>query len=161
MEEAQFLTKYAAQVYIIHRREEFRASAAMQQKVLELEKAGKIQILWNTEVVKINGTEKVNSLSLKNNKDNTTSELPVDGVFIAIGHVPTSSLFTGKVELDERGFVKRVPNEKYQMTTSVRGVFVAGEVHDYEYKQAITTAAYGCMAAMEALKLLDKESRTW
>lgn len=156
MEEALVLTKYATEVMIIHRRDAFRASAAMQTKIFEQEKAGKIKILWNTEVVEVKGGEKVEKVILKNNKDGTTSELPLDGLFIAIGHTPSTSIFSGKIELDERGYIKVYEHTK----TSVPGVFVAGDVHDYHYKQAITAAGFGCMAGMDVLKYLEEIKST-
>lgn len=152
MEEALVLTKYAAEVTIIHRRDEFRASAAMQQKV---KSNPKIKILWNTEVVEAMGNQKLEKLKLKNTKDNTESELVVDGLFIAIGHKPDTDIFKEKVEVDERGFVKRV-QDKYHTGTSVSGIFVSGDVHDYTYKQAVTAAGFGCMAGMDALKYLEE-----
>lgn len=148
MEEALVLTKYASEVTIIHRRDAFRASQAMQQKVLG---NSKIKVLWNSEVEEIAGSGKVEKLKLRNNKNNTTSELPVDGLFVAIGHTPSTSIFTGKIELDEKGYIKVSDHTK----TSVPGVFVAGDVHDYHYKQAVTAAGFGCMAGMDALKYLD------
>lgn len=148
MEEALVLTKYASEVTIIHRRDQFRASQAMQQKILS---NSKIKILWNTEVIEAKGDTKLESLSLKNNKDNTTSQLPIDGVFIAIGHKPDTDIFKGKIELDERGLIKVYEHTR----TSVPGIFTAGEVHDAHYKQAITTAGFGCMAGMDTLKYLE------
>lgn len=152
MEEALVLTKYASEVTIIHRRDAFRASAAMQQKVFKEEAAGKIKILWNTEVSEVKGGNTVEKLLLKNNKDSTQSELPIDGVFIAIGHAPSTQIFTGKIELDEKGYVKVFDHTK----TSVPGIFVAGDVHDFHYKQAITASGFGCMAGMTALKYLEE-----
>ncbi|MBI4057838.1 thioredoxin-disulfide reductase [Candidatus Microgenomates bacterium] len=156
MEEALVLTKYATEVTIIHRRDAFRASAAMQQKVLS---NPKIKVLWNTEVAEVKGppageagNQKVEKVILKNNKDGTTSELALDGLFIAIGHTPSTSIFSGKIELDERGYVSVKDHTK----TSVPGVFVAGDVHDYHYKQAITAAGFGCMAAMDVLAYLEE-----
>lgn len=154
MEEALVLTKYATEVTIIHRRDEFRASQAMQQKIKD---NPKIKILWNTEVTAAKGTSKLESISLKNNKDGTTSELLIDGLFIAIGHKPDTDIFKDKVELDERGFVKRI-QDKYHTATTVEGIFVSGDVHDYIYKQAITAAGFGCMSAMDVLTYLA-ESR--
>jgi len=151
MEEALVLAKYAKEITIIHRREGFRASKVMQQKVLS---NPKIKVVWNTEVAEIVGDAKVEKLILKNNKDNTTSEFSVDGVFVAIGHYPSSKVFGGKIELDEKGFIKRFEKDGYTSATSVDGVFVAGDVHDYRYKQAVTAAAYGCMAALDVLKYL-------
>ncbi len=155
MEEALVLTKYAKEVVIIHRRDEFRASAIMQQKVKE---NPKISILWNSEVLEVKGQDKLAALVIKNNKTNETLEIPFDGVFVAIGHSPSSQIFQGQVELDEKGFVKKKPDDKFQMATNFQGVFVAGDVHDYHYKQAITAAGFGCMAAMEAIKYLDEQS---
>jgi len=154
MTEALVLTKYATEVTLIHRRNYFRASAAMQEKVA---KNPKITTLWNTEVAEIIGENKVEKLILKNNKDDSVGELMVDGLFIAIGHKPDSDLFKGPIEMDERGFIK----VKDGTRTNLEGVFVAGEVHDTEYKQAITTAGFGCMAAMDALKFLDKDTPNW
>ncbi len=152
MEEALVLTKYASEVTIIHRRDEFRASAIMQQKVLT---NPKIKILWDTEVVEILGETKIEKLILKNIKSNLTSDLFVNGLFVAVGHSPSSKIFQGKVNLDEKGYIKKVPNEGYEMTTSVSGVFVSGDVHDHHYRQAITAAGFGCMAGIEALKYIE------
>jgi thioredoxin reductase (NADPH) len=149
MEEALTLTRYASEVTIIHRRDQFRASAAMQQKVLN---NPKIKVLWNTEVSEIKGRDKVESLILKNNKDNTTSQLPVDGVFIAIGHKPETDIFKGPVVVDEKGYIAVQEGTK----TNVPGVFVAGDVHDYRYRQAITAAGFGSMAALDVLKYLEE-----
>lgn len=149
MEEALVLTKYASEVYIIHRREEFRASAAMQKKVLE---NPKIKVLWNSEVTGAIGEGKLEKLKIKNNKDGTETELQVDGVFVAIGHKPDTEVFAGKVEMDERGFIKISDHTK----TNIEGVFTAGDVHDAHYKQAITAAGFGCMAGMDVLKYLEE-----
>ncbi len=149
MEEALVLTKYASEVTIIHRREEFKASQAMQQKVLS---DPKIKVLWNTEVVEAVGAMKLEKLKIKNNKDNSVGELIVDGLFVAIGHKPDTDVFKGKIDLDERGFVA----VKDHTRTNVPGVLTAGDVHDHEYKQAVTAAGFGCMAGMEALKYLEE-----
>ncbi len=154
MTEALVLTKYATDVYIIHRRDKFRASAAMQKKVFN---NSKIKAFWNTEVAEIVGTNKVEKLRLKNNKDNSEKDLEVDGIFLAIGHKPDSELFKGPIEMDDRGYIKVFDHTK----TNLNGVFVAGEVHDDKYKQAITTAGYGCMAGMDVLRYLDKDTPTW
>jgi len=148
MEEALVLTKYVLEVIIIHRRDEFRASVAMQEKV---KSNPKIKIMWNTEVVKAKGESKLESLSLRNNKTNETSEVPFDGLFVAIGHAPSTMIFKGKIDLDERGYVKNQGTR-----TNVPGVFVSGDVHDSMYKQAITAAGFGCMAGMDALKYLEE-----
>lgn len=153
MEEALVLTKYADEITLIHRRDEFRASAAMQAKV---KANAKIKILWNTEVTKMNGQTKLESVTLANNKTQETSELALDGIFIAIGHAPSSKIFEGQVELDKKGFVVKYEKDGYQTATSVPGVFVSGDVHDWHYKQAVTAAGFGCMAAMDSLKYLEE-----
>lgn len=149
MEEALVLTKYATEVTVIHRRDSFRASEIMQKKILD---NPKIKVLWDTEVTEVAGETKLESIKLKNNKTNETSELIVDGLFIAIGHTPSTTIFNGKIELDEKGYVKVFDHTK----SSVEGVFVAGDVHDYRYKQAVTAAGFGCMAAMDALDYLQE-----
>ncbi|MFZ5932993.1 MAG: thioredoxin-disulfide reductase [Patescibacteria group bacterium] len=156
MEEALTLVKYASEVTIIHRRDAFRASAAMQTKVLA---NPNIKVLWNTEVKEVKGSDKVEKVILMNNKTNETSEMSLDGLFIAIGHSPSTAFLKGQnlpagrqVELDEKGYIKVFDHTR----TSVSGVFVAGDVHDYRYKQAITAAGFGCMAGMETLKYLEE-----
>lgn len=149
MEEALVLSKYAIEVTIIHRREEFKASVAMQEKVRA---NPKIKILWNTEVIKVNGESRIENLELKNNKTNETSTFPVDGLFVAIGHTPSTMVFQGKINLDEKGYV--VASDKTK--TSIPGIFVAGDVEDHKYKQAVTAAGFGCMAAMDTLAYLDE-----
>lgn len=153
MEEALVLTKYAISVTIIHRRGEFRASAAMQQKVFDLEKSGKIKIIWDSEVVEFLGEQKLEKVKIKNLKTGVVSEMQVDGAFVAIGHVPSSQIFKGPIELDEKGYVLLRDHTK----TNIPGVFVAGDVHDYHYKQAVTAAGFGCMAGMDALKYLSEQ----
>jgi thioredoxin reductase (NADPH) len=155
MEEALVLTKYASEVTIIHRRDAFRASAAMQEKV---KNNPKVKILWNTEVVKANGESKLESLDLINKLTNQPSQLVVDGLFVAIGHKPASDIFVGKVHMDERGFIEPETERSGagHCETSVKGVFVAGDVMDKDYKQAITSAGMGCIAAMETLKYLEE-----
>lgn len=149
MEEALVLTKYAAEVTIIHRREEFRASKAMQERVLS---DPKIKVLWNTEVTEVAGEQKLEKILLLNNQSAEKSELPVDGLFVAIGHTPSSMVFQGKIELDDKGYVISYDKTK----TSVPGIFVAGDVEDFHYKQAITAAGFGCMAAMDTLSYLQE-----
>lgn len=147
MEEALVLTKYASEVTLLHRRNSFRASAAMQKKV---KTNPKIKILWNTEVAEVKGTAKLETVTLKNNQTSEMTEVPFDGLFIAIGHTPSTAIFSGKIELDEKGYVKIFDNTR----SSVPGVFVSGDVHDHKYKQAITAAGYGCQAAMDSLAFL-------
>lgn len=150
MEEAMVLTKYASEVTIIHRREEFRASKAMQAKVLA---SPNIKVLWNTEVQEIVGEQKVEKVILKNSQTNETSDLLVDGLFVAIGHTPMSMIFQGKIEIDDKGYI--IPRDRTK--TSVPGIFVGGDVSDFHYKQAITAAGFGCMAAMDTLNYLQDE----
>ncbi len=142
MEEAITLSKFASEVTIVHRRDTFRASKIMQDHALKLPN---VKVLFNTSVSEILGEEKVTGVKFQDGK-----EFPCDGVFVAIGHTPNTKLFEGILELDEKGFIVK----KEGMMTSVPGVFVAGDVHDHHYKQAITAAAYGCMAACEVSKFL-------
>lgn len=157
MEEANVLTKYASKVYLIHRREEFRASKAMQDKIFA---NNKIEVLWNMEVKKIVGDKKVEKIEMFNNKTNETKELQLDGIFIAIGHKPDSDVFKDLLETDEKGYIE-ISNKddgvKYPTMTSLPGVFVSGDVTDKKYKQAITAAGMGCQAGMDVLIYLDTE----
>lgn len=146
MEEALVMTKYTDDVTLIHRRGEFRASDIMQKRVKE---NPKIKIILNTQVTEILGEMKVEGVKLKNTETNEESEMKIDGVFVAIGHIPNSKVFAG-IETDEKGFIKVGDN----MKTNIPNVFVAGDVHDHIYKQAITAAAFGCMAALEVEKYL-------
>ncbi len=150
MEEALVLTKYSKSVTIVHRREEFRASAAMQKKVLDNKK---IKVIWNAKVKEFVGEQKLEKILLEDTKTGKTSELVVEGAFVAIGHIPSTDIFKGKVELDEKGYIVVSNHTK----ASTEGVFVAGDVHDYHYRQAVTAAGFGCMAGMETLKYLDEK----
>lgn len=149
MEEALVLSKFASTVTIIHRRDEFRASKIMQEKVF---KEPKIKVMWNSVVKEVVGENKLEKIILEDGK-----ELPMDGLFVAIGHKPISDIFKGKIEVDEKGYIKAVPTSDYRLMTSVSGIFVAGDVHDYHYKQAVTAAGFGCMAGLEALKYLTEQ----
>jgi len=151
LEEALFLTRYASKVSIVHRRNEFRAGALLQKRVMDNEK---IDLILDTIVEKVLGSEKVEGVVLKNVKTNETREFPTDGVFVFIGHTPNTALFKGQLEMDEKGFLKR--DEKMQ--TSVAGVFVAGEIADSEYKQVITSAGMGAAAAIQATRYLSNKS---
>ena len=150
MEEALFLTKFATKVYIVHRRDSFRASKIMQDRVLDNDK---IEVLWNKEVTEIHGAENVESVSLADTKDGSSSELNIDGVFMAIGHTPNVDFLDGLVELDEKGYVKT--GFTTETSTSVPGVFAAGDVADSIYRQAVTAAGTGCQAAIDAERWLD------
>ena len=150
MEEALFLTKFATKVYIVHRRDSFRASKIMQDRVLGNDK---IEVLWNKEVTEIHGSESVESVSLSDTKDGSSSEVNIDGVFMAIGHTPNVGFLAGLVELDEKGYVKT--GFTTETSTSVPGVFAAGDVADSIYRQAVTAAGTGCQAAIDAERWLD------
>jgi thioredoxin reductase (NADPH) len=152
MEEALVLAKYATHVTVIHRRSEFRASEAMQAKVLV---HPQISVIWNSQVTKINGEAKVEGVTLENVETHETQEVVLDGVFVAIGHDPAVKIFDGLLVLDEKGYIQKVPKDGFSMTTSKPGIFVAGDVHDFHYRQAVTAAGFGCMAGLEALRYLD------
>ncbi|HSJ28120.1 MAG TPA: thioredoxin-disulfide reductase [Acidimicrobiia bacterium] len=144
MEEATFLTKFASKVTIVHRRDEFRASAIMAQRALD---HPKIEVVWNAVVTEIHGEDEVTGVTLRDTTDGTVTHLPTDGVFIAIGHTPTTSIFEGQLDLDDKGYISLAgPGTR----TSVPGVFAAGDVADSVYRQAITAAGTGCQAAIDA-----------
>ena len=150
MEEATFLTKFASKVHIIHRRDEFRASKIMQERALNNEK---IAVHWNSTVLDIKGDQKVQQVILKDTKTGEETSVDMAGVFVAIGHEPNTELFKDQLELDENGYI--VLNKNTQ--TSVDGVFSAGDVHDHRYRQAVTAAGYGCMAAIDVDKYLSEQ----
>lgn len=150
MEEASVLTKYAREVVIIHRRDEFKASMAMQEKV---KSNPKIKILWNTEVTEIKGEAKLESITLKNNVTGEVLSEQFDGLFVAIGHRPTSEIFEGVLDRDEKGYITAA---NWHCGTSVAGVFTAGDVMDKHFRQVIVSSGTGCIAAMEALKFLEE-----
>lgn len=153
MEEASYLTKYASTVYVIHRRDEFRASKVMAKRILESPKAKPV---WNSVVVDVLGKETIEGVRLKNLQTNAVSDLPVKGLFIAIGHTPCSGFLKGTgVSLDDKGYVKLV--DGFRSMTNVEGVFAAGDVCDQVYRQAVTAAGMGCKAAIDAERwLADK-----
>ena len=150
MEEATFLTKFASKVHIIHRRDEFRASKIMQERALNNEK---IIVHWNNTVLDIKGDQKVQQVILKDTKTGEETSIDLAGVFVAIGHEPNTSLFKDQLNLDENGYI--ILNKNTQ--TSVDGVFSAGDVHDHRYRQAVTAAGYGCMAAIDVDKYLSEQ----
>ena len=167
MEEALFLTKFASKIYILHRRDEFRASQIMQDRV---KNHPKIEILWNTEIDEVLGENKVEGIKLTG-----TRQLKVDGLFIAIGHKPDTDVFKGQIELDEKGYIvtsqvealrrvsgltsKKNYDFKYQTMTSVAGVFAGGDCVDHAYRQAGTAVGMGIAAALEAERWLDLNSK--
>ena len=150
MEEALFLTRFANKVYVIHRRDQFRASQIMQDRVLNHEK---IEVVWNSTVEKINGEGAVSSIFIKDVVDGSEKELGLDGVFVAIGHDPNVGFLDGFIELDEKGYIKT--GFTTETSTSVPGVFAAGDVADSIYRQAITAAGTGCQAAIDAERWLE------
>lgn len=150
MEEAQFLTRFASKVYLIHRREEFRASKIMVERTL---KHPKIQVLWNSEVEQVLGNEKsMTGIILKNTKTGETQEMPLQGLFLAIGHKPNTDLFKGILDMNETGYLVTKPGSTY---TNIPGVFACGDVQDHVYRQAITAAGTGCMSAIDAERWLE------
>ena len=152
MEEATFLTKFASSVSIVHRRDEFRASKIMQERALN---NPKIDVIWNSSIEEMlgdPGDKGLTGVILKNTVSGKTSEMACDGVFIAIGHTPNSQLFKGKLDLDDKGYILTgAKNTK----TSVPGVFASGDIQDTVYRQAITAAGSGCMAALDAEHFLE------
>jgi thioredoxin reductase (NADPH) len=150
MEEALFLTKFASKVTVIHRRDDFRASKIMADRVKNHEK---IEILWNTEVEAIHGTKEsgVESITIYNNQTKTAEEYPTKGVFIAIGHKPNTDLFKGVLDMDDVGYLI---TEGKTMKTNIEGVFACGDAQDSYYRQAVTAAGTGCMAAIDAERFL-------
>ena len=154
MEEALFLTRFASDVTLIHRRNEFRASKIMQDRVLNHEK---IKIMWNTEVKEIIGTKEdgVEAVRISNVQTGEESTLPTKGVFIAIGHKPNTDLFKGKLHMDDVGYLL---TEGRTMKTNIDGVFACGDAQDSYYRQAVTAAGTGCMAAIDAERFLAEHS---
>jgi thioredoxin reductase (NADPH) len=151
LEEATFLTNFASKVTLVHRRDELRGSKAMQKRASD---NPKIEFAWNSVVEEVLGSDTgVTAVRLKDTKTGETRELPCDGVFIAIGHTPNTKLFEGKLELDEQGYIV---TPKTSMQTSVEGVFAAGDCQDSKYRQAVTAAGTGCMAAIDAERFLQE-----
>ena len=152
VEEAIYLSGIASKVYLIHRRDELRAEKMLQEKIF---KNKKIEIIWNTVVEKVNGTDNpknLESITTKNVKDNLTKELKIHGFFVAIGHNPATSIFKNQINMDDEGYIITNPDST---ATNIEGVFAAGDVKDKIFRQAITAAGMGCMAALEAEKLLN------
>jgi len=155
LEEALFLTRFASKVYLIHRRDELRGSQIMQKRVLGNEK---ISILWDTVVEDVLGESDVSGLLLKNVKTGDVSDLPVTGFFVAIGHKPNTDLFRGWLEMNDVGYIQTRP---HSTCTNIEGVFACGDAQDHVYRQAVTAAGTGCMAAIDAERwLADQEEPT-
>ena len=150
MEESLFLTKFAKKVTVVHRRDEFRASKIMQERVLNHEQ---IEVAWNKEVIEIKGDKQVSSVILKDSNSNEEEEKEIDGVFVAIGHTPNVEFLDGFVELDEKGYIKT--GFTSSTSTSMSGVFASGDVADSIYRQAVTAAGTGCQAAIDAERWLE------
>lgn len=144
VEEATFLTKYGKKVYLVHRRDKLRASKIMQERAL---KHPKIEILWNSEVVKVEGDTALKSVSILDHVSQKTTDYPARGLFFAVGHVPNTAFLKGQLELTEHGYIKVEPGT---CRTSIDLVYAAGDVQDHVYRQAITAAGSGCMAAIDA-----------
>ncbi len=151
MEEAIFLTKFASKLTVVHRRDEFRASTIMSERVIN---HPKIEVAWNTTVDEILGDEFVTGVVLRDTLTDETKELSTDGVFVAIGHSPNTSVFEGHLELDDAGYIVTPPG---QTRTSVEGVYAAGDVTDKVYRQAVTAAGLGCQAALDTERWLDAQ----
>src|SRR5210317_433810 len=151
IEEATFLTKFASNVHLVHRRGELRASKVMQERALNNDK---IKFHWDSTVTNVKGDQKMQQAVLKNLKTNEETTLDAGGLFVAIGHEPNTQLFKGQIDLDDEGYVVL----KDKTNTNIEGVFAAGDVHDRSYRQAITAAAFGCMAAIDVDKYLTEKS---
>ena len=151
IEEATFLTKFATTVHLVHRRGELRASKVMQERALNNEK---IKFHWDSAVVDIKGEQKMQQAVLKNLKTNEETSLDVGGLFVAIGHSPNTKIFENQIELDDEGYIIL----KNKTHTNIEGVFAAGDVHDRNYRQAITAAAFGCMAAIDVDKYISEST---
>ncbi|MES2121734.1 MAG: FAD-dependent oxidoreductase, partial [Chlamydiota bacterium] len=151
IEEAIFLTKYAKKVFIVHRRDQLRASKIMCERALH---HPKIEMLWNTVLEKVEGDTIVHTVHLKNVQTNEAATRDAGGVFFAIGHSPNTAFLQGQVELEPNGYIKIKPNTSY---TNVAGIFAAGDVQDHVYRQAISAAGSGCMAALDAERWLSEK----
>jgi len=145
MEESLYLSRLCKTVTIVHRRDEFRASKIMQDRVF---RTPNIKVIWDSEVVDVLGEQKVEGVRIRNVETGATTDLKVQGLFLAIGHTPATSVFEGQLEL-EKGYAVLKPRDGLATATSVEGVFAAGDVHDFRYRQAVTAAGFGCMAALD------------
>ena len=152
MEEATFLTKFGKSVRVIHRRDSLRASKILQQKALE---NPKIEFIWNNVVADIKGNNKISTVLVKDINTGKESAIETGGLFVAIGHEPNTAIFKGQLELDDKGYIVLKQHTK----TSVEGVFAAGDVHDHRYRQAVTAAGFGCMAAIDVEKWLSERKK--
>lgn len=155
MEEANYLTRHASKVHVVHRRDSLRASKIMQQRALD---NPKVEFIWNTEIAEITGEtephKKVTGVQLRSTVDGKVRSMPIDGVFVAIGHEPNSAVFRDWIDHDELGYLKVQP---YSTKTNIPGVFACGDVTDRVYRQAVSAAGTGCMAAIDAERFLEAE----
>ena len=155
VEEALFLSKFASKVILVHRRDKLRAEKLLQQRLLANDK---IEIKWNHVLYEVLGEDQphksVTGVKLQNVQDNSFEKLSVDGVFIAIGHSPSTQVFKGHIDMDKSGYI--ICHDG--VNTNVKGVFAAGDVHDKVYRQAVTAAGFGCMAALDAEKFLNEDT---
>jgi thioredoxin reductase (NADPH) len=151
LEEALFLTKFASEVVLIHRRDEFRGSRIMQNRA---KAHPKVSIEWNTQVTDVLGTDKIEALQLTDTQTGDVREMPIEGLFIAIGHKPNTDVFRDHLDIDDKGYL----TVEDQTLSNVEGVFVAGDVHDHRYRQAITAAGDGCRAAIDAERWLEEQA---
>ena len=150
-EEATYLAKLCKKVYLLVRRDEMRASKIMAQRVFDTEN---IEVLWNTETVDVLGEDVVTGIKVKNNQTEAIRDIPVDGFFLAIGHKPNTDIFKDQLDMDETGYLLTQSGNTY---TNIEGVFAAGDVADSVYRQAITAAGTGCMAALDAERWLAEK----
>ncbi len=165
MEEATFLTRFAKKVTVVHRRDELRASKIMQKRAFE---NPKIDFMWNSEVIDLLGDQRLTGAVIQDTKTEETSEVEAGGFFLAIGHTPNNELLKDKLELDKAGYLKVGrdlskdwdPDSKFSTRTSVEGVFGAGDIVDHVYRQAVTAAGMGCMAAMDAERWLESKTES-
>jgi len=153
MEDSLYLAKLCKSVTLIHRRNAFRASKIMQDRVF---KTPNIKVVWDHTVEDVRGDKKVDGVRIRNVKTGATEVLRVQGLFIAIGHTPATEMFRGQLDLDSNGYVLPQSTQEFRTATNLPGVFVAGDVHDHRYRQAVTAAGYGCMAALDAERWLQK-----
>ena len=159
VEEALYLSNIADEVTLVHRRDTLRAEKIMQDRLFERARTGNIRIVWNSSVDEVLGNEQgVNGLRIKNTGNGTTQDLDVSGVFIAVGHAPNTAIFQGQLDMKGGYLAIRSGTDGFATATSVPGVFAAGDVADHVYRQAVTSAGFGCMAALDAERWLDEQS---
>ncbi len=154
MEEANFLTRFCTEVIVVHRRDQLRASKIMSERALANDK---IKFVWNSEIAEVTGEKhkRVTGVKLRDTRTGALTEMAIDGVFVALGHKPNTGFLGGQLATDDKGYIQVRPGSSY---TSVEGVFAAGDVHDAVYRQAITAAGSGCMAAIDAERWLEAQA---